>query len=138
MTNLAVEAEQAAVASDALSRGRVVIVPKRGAAKPIEIPAAASMILAEVLDRLRRGQHVHLVPDDQVGEITTQEAADLLNVSRPYVVGLIDRGELPSRKVGSRRRLKLADVLMYREIQTARQRAAADALANEAQELGLY
>jgi excisionase family DNA binding protein len=136
MTSLTVEAAQAAAASDALAGGRVMIVPKRGGAQPIEIPASAASILAEVLDRLRHGQHVRVIPDDE--EITTQEAADLLNVSRPYVVGLIDRNEIPSRKVGTRRRLKLADVLMYREIQTARQRGAADALANEAQELGLY
>jgi excisionase family DNA binding protein len=71
-------------------------------------------------------------------EISTQEAADQLNVSRPYLVGLVDRGEIPSRKVGSRRWLKLADVLLYREVENARRKRVVDELAAEAQALGLY
>jgi excisionase family DNA binding protein len=91
---------------------------------------------ARVLEFARRGQEVRVISDDD--EITTQQAADLLNVSRPYLVGLVDRGEIPSRNVGSRRRLKLADVLLYREIDQARRLDAAKDLAAEAQELGQY
>ncbi|MGL5860961.1 MAG: excisionase family DNA-binding protein [Phycicoccus sp.] len=79
---------------------------------------------------------MRVISDDE--EITTQETANLLGVSRPYVVGLVDRGDLPSRKVGSRRRLKLSDVLLYREIDRARRLDAAKTLTAEAQELGLY
>lgn len=59
-------------------------------------------------------------------------------MSRPYLVGLVDRGEIPSRKVGSRRQLKLTDVLLYREVDNARRKRAVDELGAEAQALGLY
>ena len=130
-----IEIEQAATAADALMRGRAVVV-SASAADPVELPEAAIAVLTDALEHLRRGHQVRVIADDE--EVTTQAAADLLNVSRPYVVALIDRRELPCRKVGSRRRLRLADVLTYREIQQARQRDAADALASEAQELGIY
>ena len=89
-----------------------------------------------MLAHVERGEHVRVVADDE--EITTQQAADLLRVSRPYLVGLVDRGEIPSRKVGPRRRLKLADVLLYREVDQARRLRAVAELAAEAQDLGLY
>ena len=129
------EAEQAAAVADALTSGRAVVV-STATAPPVELPAAAVAVLAEALGHLRLGHTVRVIVDDE--EVTTQEAADLLNVSRPYVVRLIERRELPCRKVGARRRLRLTDVLTYREIQRARQRVAADALAAEAQELGIY
>jgi excisionase family DNA binding protein len=129
------EVEQAAAAAEALLRGRAVVVSESAAA-PVELPDAAVAVLAVALEQLRQGHRVRVIADDE--EITTQEAADLLNVSRPYVVGLIERRELPCRKVGARRRLRLTDVLTYRKIQRARQRDAADSLANEAQELGIY
>ena len=128
------EAQQAATAADTLMRGRAVVVSANAAA-PVELPEAAVAVLTDALEHLRRGHPVRVIADDE--EVTTQDAANLLNVSRPYVVGLIERRELPCRKVGSRRRLRLVDVLTYREIQQARQRDAADALASEAQELGI-
>ncbi|MEZ5321371.1 MAG: excisionase family DNA-binding protein [Microthrixaceae bacterium] len=112
------------------------MVPRRGKGEPVEVPESVVRVLAEVLDHARRGEAVRVIAHDE--EITTQQAADLLNVSRPYLVGLVDRGEIPSRKVGARRRLKLCDVLLYREIDQARRLDAVRALAAEAQELGIY
>jgi len=129
------EAEQAAGVAGALAGGRLVVVPADDG-DPVEVPPSAVDVLREVLDHLRRGERVRVVREDV--EITTQQAADLLNVSRPYLVGLVDRGEIPSRKVGSRRRLKLSDVLLYREVDDARRKRAVEELAAEAQALGLY
>ena len=130
------DSEQAAAAADALTGGRVVVLPRDQGRDPVEVPASVVRVLAEALDHAQRGEQVRVIADDE--EIATQQAADLLNVSRPYLVGLVDRGEIPSRKVGARRRLKLADVLLYREVDQGRRREAVKALAAEAQELGLY
>lgn len=130
------EVEQADAAATALARGRVVVLPRGRKGEPVEVPASVVRVLAEVLDHARRGESVRVVADDE--EISTQQAADLLNVSRPYLVRLVDRGEIPSRKVGSRRRLKVSDVLLYREVDHARRLDAVKALAAEAQELGTY
>ena len=130
------ESEQAAAAAGALPGGRVVVVPSGPDREPIEVPVSAVQVLADVLDHVQRGEHVRVISDDE--EITTQQAADLLNVSRPYLVGLVDRGEIPARKVGARRRMKLADVLLYREVDQARRLRAVADLAAEAQDLGLY
>lgn len=130
------EVDQADLAASALVTGRVVVMPRGRTGEPVEVPESVVRVLAEVLDHVRRGESVRVISDNE--EITTQQAADLLNVSRPYLVGMVDRGEIPSRKVGTRRRLKLSDVLLYREIDQARRLAAANALAAEAQELGIY
>ena len=92
--------------------------------------------LLALLDLLERGEPVALLPLE--AELTTQQAADLLGVSRPHLVKLLEAGELPFRRVGRHRRIRVRDVLAYRErLREARHRAL-DELAQEAEALGFY
>jgi excisionase family DNA binding protein len=101
----------------------------------ISIPPGALRLLVDMLTQLGQGRAVTVLP--QNAELTTQEVADYLNVSRPYVVTLIEQNKLPARKVGTRRRVAFEDLLRYDEQQRATRRAALDELARIDQELGL-
>jgi excisionase family DNA binding protein len=101
----------------------------------IAIPPGALRLLVDLLTQLGQGRSVTVMPQNV--ELTTQEAADYLNVSRPYVVSLIEQNRLPARKVGTRRRVALEDLLRFDEQQQAQRRAALDELARIDQELGL-
>jgi excisionase family DNA binding protein len=103
--------------------------------QPIVVPRSAVVLLARVLAHMANGQAVSVVPTH--AELTTQQAADLLNVSRPFLIGLLEAGEIEYRKVGSHRRVKASALLEYRRQDDARRREAADALSAETQELGL-
>jgi excisionase family DNA binding protein len=71
-------------------------------------------------------------------EITTQEAADILNVSRPYLVKLLENGEIPFCKTGNRRKVKLQDVLTYRQMRDRERRETLKAFSTGLEEDGLY
>ena len=101
----------------------------------IAIPPGALRLFVDVLTQLGQGHAVTLLP--QRAELTTQEAADYLNVSRPYVVGLIEQNKLPARKVGTRRRIAFEDLVRFEGQDRAKRRAALDGLARIDQELGL-
>ena len=101
----------------------------------IELPKSAASLLIEILKQMAEGNAVSLLPVEP--EITTQQAADLLCVSRPYLVGMIEKGELPARMVGNQRRLPLKDVLAYRLQNQAKRKQALDELSAYDQELGL-
>lgn len=88
-----------------------------------------------ILENMSEGKAVSIVPTDQ--EVTTQMAADMLNVSRPYVVKLLEEGELPYRKVGRHRRIKLRDVQHYDKKMQKIQQESLDELAKLSQEMGL-
>lgn len=92
-------------------------------------------VLAATLQSLAEGHAVAIVSLEE--EVSPQEAAALLNVSRPYVSRLFDEGAIPSRRVGSHRRARLQDVLGYREQEQAARRQALDELAAEGQRLKL-
>ncbi len=130
------EASEALKAHDAARKGLRVQVPGAGGkAKTLDLPPAAVRLVIEMLKEMGAGNAVTLVPIE--AEITTQQAADLLNVSRPYVVGLIDKGVLPARKVGNQRRLPLKDVLVYQAEDYAKRLEALAELSALDQELGL-
>jgi excisionase family DNA binding protein len=86
----------------------------------VEIPASAFAALQAVVRDMARGLTITLIPHDK--ELTTKEAAEILNVSRPFLVKLLDRGEIPYHRVGTHRRLNVEDVLAYREVRAARRR----------------
>lgn len=101
----------------------------------VTIPSGIFHLIVNVLNTVSRGEAVTLLPHE--AELTTQEAAKLLNVSRPYLVKLLDEGIIPSRKVGVYRRVKAHDVLQYKEKEQQRQEEILDTLTKEAQELDL-
>jgi excisionase family DNA binding protein len=100
----------------------------------IELPAAAFEALREIVGGMAQGLTMTLIPRGQ--ELTTQQAADILRVSRPYLVRLLEKGEIPYHKVGTHRRLNIDDVLDYRVKRAAKRRRALSELTELSEEVG--
>src|ERR1700722_11658837 len=111
------------------------VVGPDGGSEAVTIPTAAFRLFVTILAEMASGNAVRLIPHH--AELTTQEAADLLNVSRPYLVRLLDDGRIPFRRVGTHRRVLFKDLMTYRTDHTRARRAALDELTRLDQELGL-
>lgn len=99
----------------------------------IEVPQSALRALKLVVAAMTRGQTVTLVPHGR--ELTSQQAADILHVSRPHLVKLLDEGDIPHYKVGTHRRVRIEDVLAYRRRRAATRRERLDELTRLSEEL---
>lgn len=99
--------------------------------REVIVPDDAVELLRAALGQLAEGHRVRVIVDDR--ELTTQEAADLLNLSRPHFIRLLEAGRLPFHTVGTHRRVLLDDVLAYKAERTAKREAAFQVLADEAQ-----
>lgn len=131
------DAELAAQASRALASRRLVdgLKVRLDDGQELLLPKAAARLLGHLLTEMAQGNAVTIIPVH--AELTTQQAADFLNVSRPHLVSLLEKGELEFHKVGTHRRIKFADLHSYKTKFEARSDSAMDELVKQAQELGM-
>ena len=101
----------------------------------VVLPRAAVQLLLGILREMAQGHAVTLIPIH--AELTTQQAADLLNVSRPYLVSLLESNAIPYRKVGTRRRVLFEHLMAYKKSEDVKRLEVLNELTREAQELGL-
>ncbi len=114
---------------------QIGIFDANGVAHPVHVPASALHLLLDVLTEISAGNAVSIISVH--AELTTQEAADVLNVSRPFLVQLLERGEVPFHKIGTHRRIRYQDVIAYKERIDTERRKTLDALAEQAQALNM-
>jgi len=111
----------------------VEVIGEVGDDGPLVVPRAVVSLLAQVLGFLANGQGVQLMPDNAM--LTTQQAADLLNISRPYLIGLLEQDQIPFSLVGTHRRIAFKDLLDYKRRDDQRRRAVVDELAAISEDL---
>jgi len=117
-----------------IAGGEACIIGPNG--ERIGMPASVQRLLSAMVHELARGNGVTIAPVH--AELTTQQTADLMNVSRPFLVHLLESGAIPFHRVGTHRSVRLQDVMAYRNARSQERRAALAEMARDAQELGLY
>lgn len=146
MTPVSAPPEQQAQVA-ALSRALEGMVPRQRRRAPkcqlvgprgesITLPESVFYVLERVVEVMARGDSITVVPVGK--EVTTQQAADLLNVSRQYLVRLLDEGRIPFRKTGKHRRLRIESVLEFKEKRDKDRRAGLRELSQLTEEFGGY
>jgi len=135
------EAEEAKITSRALSkyadneRLHLKIASNNSESDDLILPGYAINLLLDILTEMSKGNAITVMPIH--AELSTQETAELLNVSRPHLVDLLEQGKIPFRKVGTHRRVLAKDVFDYKQRIDEDRLKALDELAAQAQELGM-
>lgn len=135
------EVEEAKLSSRTLSkyadadRVQLSIKGSNNETDEIVLPGHALQLLLDVLSEMSRGNAISIMPVH--AELSTQEAANILNVSRPFLVGLLDKGEINFRKVGSHRRVLAKDLIEYKQTIDSNRITTLDQLTEESQKLGM-
>ena len=114
---------------------RIQLVDDREKAEAVAVPASALRLFVHLLTEMSQGNAVTLIPTH--AELSTQEAADLLNVSRPFLVKLLDERKIPCRTVGKYRRVRFDDLMAYKRKDDEARAKVLEQLTAEAQELGM-
>ena len=120
---------------DQLDTATGIRIQIQDSSKPIEVPSKALKLLYTILEHMSDGKSVSVMPTES--ELSTQQAADLLNVSRPHLIKLLENEIIPYRMVGKHRRVFLKDILLYQKIQDKERSNQLDYLTAQAQELNL-
>ena len=102
----------------------------------IPLPESLSAILGQIVSQLMHGKAVRVASIHE--ELTTQEAADILNVSRPYLIKLLEEGAIPFVMTGTHRRIRFNDLMEYKRFRDAERKQAINEIAQMSQDLGLY
>jgi excisionase family DNA binding protein len=122
----AMDARQAALGVEQLRTGNLDVA---------QLPEIAVRMISQVLDTLADGRGIAVMPLDS--DLTPNQAADYLNVSRPYFLGLLNKGKIPFHRVGSHKRVHLRSLMAYRRLQDEESEKALAELASQAQELNM-
>ena len=127
--------ELASLLSTKFETQRIDIFDKEDKPHTLVLQTSALRLLVDILGELAIGNAVKVVPVH--AELTSQEAADLLNVSRPHLVKMLEEGAIPFTKTGRHRRIRFSDLMAFKQRRDEESQEAMEALAQQAQELGM-